>query len=176
MLYEILRDAPGEELVFQTAEKARRARGILWALGPVVAPLVPFTLTPFFGEGALRATALALVAAAALGPAAYFLGRSGRLSVRARRGGVLSWDRRGAFLAESAELPLERVEAFEARLLMRTLGADKGLFVKLKEGEAWLLAEGDPHSGQIAALRDKMRALLPAAASPSPPAVESPSA
>lgn len=166
MLYDVTLDSPGEALHFQTSSRTRRARGILWALVPTLAPLAPFTLTPLFGEGALRATAVALVAAAALAPAAYFLGRSALLEVRARRGAGLSWDRRGALTAESADFPLETVEAFEVQPIVRTLGADTGLFVKMRGGDAFLLAEGDPHSGQLSLLRDKLRALAAARTGP----------
>lgn len=160
--YEVLEDAPGERLVFRTAPSRRRAAGVLHAAGatvPVLAALFALPLLPpAWDPGRLLVAGLA--AAAVLALAGFLAGRRGSVTVSADR---------GADTIERVRVPalgparvwrgrLSHVRRIELRALLRTLGADLELVARTEAAEV-PLGEGDPHTGQIRALAEKLAAV-----------------
>lgn len=166
--YSIARDEPGAALEFATASSRRWGQARLHAAGavvPIVALgfaflfLVALTgavqwLIPALGEGALAA-------AAVLAVGGFFAGRRSRVSVRAdRAAGVLEHTRVPPLgRARVERVPLANVAAFEIHALLRTLGADLELMVLLGDGREVALGQGDPHTGQLRALGEKLAAV-----------------
>lgn len=155
MIYQVQCDSEGE-LVFLTHARARRGRGILYALAPLV--LYVLAISVLFALATrdlslwepLRTAAVGgLAAAIALGVAGFLLGHrvcdrieadAHRIQIRHRpeigpeRTRRLSWN-------ELAGLAIDPS--------LRSLGADVKLVAVHRDGRRIALAEGEPHSGQL---------------------------
>ncbi len=155
MIYQVQCDSEGE-LIFLTHARARRGRGILYALAPLV--LYVLVISVLFALatrdlslwGPLRTAAVVgLAAALALGVAGFLLGRrvcdrieadAHRIEIRHRPkiGPERTWR---LFWSELAGLAIDPS--------LRSLGADVKLVAVHRDGRRIALAEGEPHSGQL---------------------------
>jgi|SRR5215831_137332 len=166
MVYEILRGSP-DQLTFATADSARRGRGILFALAPVV--LLSFALTVVFAladnpitlsQLLGRALGPAVLATAALSVLAFCLGHRVQDRVEATPTGVRIVRVRPFGARQITSIPRKSLSALAIQPNLRSLGADILLVAQLRDGTSLAIAEGEPHGGQMQAIARQLCALM----------------
>ena len=166
MVYEILQGSP-DQLTFVTADSARRGRGILFALAPVV--LLSFALTVLFAlaENPIalwqilrRIYGPAVIATAGLAVLAFWLGRRVQDRVETTAAGVRITRVPALGPRQMTSIPRESLSSLAIQPTLRSLGADILLVAHLRDGTSIPIAEGEPHGGQMPAIARQLCALM----------------
>jgi hypothetical protein len=166
MIYEILRDS-GAQLTFVTAARARRGRGILFALAPVV--VLSLALSVLFAASAdqiflwpvVRRLFLPGIAiAACLSALGFVLGHRirERIEATAQRLRIL----RTPAIGRQRIICRSRQEltSFAIKPNVRSLGADILLVAHCRDGTVIPVAEGEPHGGQMHAIAREVSGMM----------------
>jgi len=155
MIFEVLRDSESE-LCFETTHRARRGRGVLYALAPWLAYL--FVLSTLFalslgGRIAWKWTQVAAVvgalAAAAFTPVGYALGHRQLDRVEATREFIRIGRRRSLGSPRVTSLAVGELSRLGIDPNVRSLGVDLLLVAVHRDGRRLAVAEGEPHGGQL---------------------------
>ncbi len=166
MIYEIVRGSKSQ-LTFVTAARARRGRGILFALAPAVvlsmALSILFAVSPdqAFLWRAIRQLFLPGIAlAACLSVLGFVLGHRIRERIEAttqrlRIVRTPAIGRQRVICRSQEELTL-----FAIRPNVRSLGADILLVAHCRDGTMIPVAEGEPHGGQMHGIAREVSALM----------------
>jgi hypothetical protein len=166
MNYEIARDSAGQ-LTFVTSASARRGRGILFALAPVVALSMAFSILfavfadRIFPWPVVRQLFLPLVAiAGCLSVLGFVLGHRVRERIEAteqrlRIVRIPAIGRQRVICRNQEELT-----SFAIKPNLRSLGADILLVVNCRDGTMIRVAEGEPHGGQMWGIAREVSALM----------------
>lgn len=166
MIYEIVPGSQGQ-LTFVTAARARRGRGILFALAPVV--VLSLALSILFAVAAdkiflwqvIRRLFLPGVAVAAcLSVLGFALGHrvQERVEATPQRLRIVrtpAIGRRRVLCRSQEELTLFRIKPN-----VRSLGADILLLAQCRDGTTIRVAEGEPHGGQMHRIAREVSALM----------------
>jgi hypothetical protein len=162
VVYEVLAQSP-DRIVLRTHDKARRGRGVLFATAPFVVYLLfcgaLFILSAndlSLWERAKSTAAAGAAAAVALGLLAFLLGRRVHDVIDADRARIEVQHIPAAGAARRQAWRYDDVKAFAVDPSPRSLGADVLLVAVLRSGERRPLAEGDPHTGQIRDMAQKL--------------------
>ncbi len=155
MIFEVLRESENE-LCFVTAHRARRGRGILYALAPWLLYLfgisVVFAVSlrdPADWEWIKSTAQLGACAAAALSAIAYVLGYRARDQVTATPDAIRIRSTPSLGRSRVTSLPAAELAAFGIDPSVRSLGADLLLVAVHRNGRRTAIAEGEPHQGQL---------------------------
>jgi hypothetical protein len=166
MVYEILRGPP-DQLTFVTADSARRGRGILFALAPVVLLSLAWTLLFALADSPLaiwqllrRVFGPAVLATAGLSLLAFWVGRRVQDRVEATPTGVRIVRVRALGARQVTSIARESLSSLAIRPNVRSLGADILLVAHLRDGTSIAIAEGEPHGGQMQAIARQLCALM----------------
>ncbi len=176
MLFEVLRDSPGE-LCFATAPRARRGRGALYALAPWLGYL--FTLSILFGVALANLAAWSWIKSIAIGgawtafaltPIAYFLGYRARERVEANPDGIRIQRTGSLSFPRLTRLAVGDLTGLGIDPSIRSLGADLLLVAIHLDGRRITIVEGEPHHGQLRQLAGRAAQItgLPLKASSQP--------
>ncbi len=166
MVYQILRSSE-QELWFATSIAARRGRGVLYALAPLV--LFVLALSLLFAASVenlsyypqlKQLASIGLVLVPALSALAFLLGRRVHAQIEVTIQGLVI--RRRDSIGREKLIALARSElaglAVEPHL--RSLGADVLLVALRHNGERVPVAEGEPHAGQVRDLARRISTIL----------------
>jgi hypothetical protein len=166
MLYQIVR-SPGAQITLVTAARARRGRGILFALAPVV--LLSMAVSILFAVSADKILLWqavqqlflpAIVVAACLSLVGFVLGHriQERIEATAQRLRIVrtpAIGRQTVICRRQEELTL-----FAIKPNFRSLGADILLVAHCRDGTMIPVAEGEPHGGQMHGIAQEVSALM----------------
>jgi hypothetical protein len=162
MLFEVLRDSPGE-LCFATAPRARRGRGALYALAPCLAYL--FTLSILFALALANLAAWSWIKTIAIGsawtafaltPIAYFLGYRARDRVEAHPAGIRIHRTGWLSFPRLTFVAVGELTGLGIDPSIRSLGADLLLVAIHLDGRRIAIVEGEPHHGQLRQLAERV--------------------
>jgi hypothetical protein len=155
MIFEVLRDSD-RELCFATAPRARRGRGVLYALAPWVIFLLGLSILFSLALGNLiplewaKVTAvLGAGAAAVLSPIAYVLGYRARDQVETTAECIRIQRTPSLGSPRSTLVATAEIAGFSIDPSIRSLGADLRLVAVHRDGRRITLAEGEPHRDQL---------------------------
>lgn len=166
MIYAVEKDS-GSELCFETHAKARRGRGVLFATAPAVVYLLLISVLFFLALTDLsiwervKATARgggAVTVALSLG--CFLLGRRMSDRIEADTHALRIRHTPAVGPARVRELRREGLTALAVDPSVRSLGADVLLVAIDREGRRLPIAEGEPHSGQIHHLAQRLARLM----------------
>jgi hypothetical protein len=155
MIFDVLRESE-KELCFATAHKARRGRGILYALAPWLLYLfgisVAFAVSlrdPSAWEWIKRSARVGAYAAAALSAIAYALGYRARNQVTVTADAIHTQSTPSLGPSRITFLPIAELTALGIDACVRSLGADLLLVAVHRDGRRTAIAEGESHLGQL---------------------------
>ena len=162
MVFEVLKDAE-DELCFATSSRARRSRGVLYALAPwfiylfSLSVLFALELASLIPPAASIANAVAATCVVALlTPLAYALGRRACERVNATEASIRIWRTPSWGHPRLTSIPVVDLSALGIDPSIRSLGADLLLVAVQRDGRRIGLVEGDPHLGQLRQLAGKL--------------------
>lgn len=165
MIYQVQRDSD-RELSFATHPGARRGRGILYAMAPlllyVLAICVLFALATrdLSLWSAVKTVAVAgLAGATALGLAGFALGHRVRDRIDVDADSLQVRHTPGLGPERVSRLSWNDLVGLAIDPTVRSLGADVKLVAVHRDGRRIALAEGEPHSGQLRELAVRMSML-----------------
>ncbi len=155
MIFEVLRDSESE-LCFETAQRARRGRGVLYALAPWLAYLFGLSILFALFLGDLTAwnwTQIAAragaFAAAALTPIGYALGYRQRDRIEATPEFIHIQRTPSVGSPRITSLAVAGLSGVGIDPSVRSLGADLILVAIDGNGRRITVAEGESHRGQL---------------------------
>jgi hypothetical protein len=166
MIYEIVRSS-GAQLTFVTAARARRGRGILFALAPAVvlsmAVSILFATSAdqiFLWQLVRRLFLPAIAIAACLSVLGFILGHRirERIEATAQRLRIVRTPAIGRQTVISRNQ--EELTLFAIKPNVRSLGADILLVAHCRDGTMIPVAEGEPHGGQMHGIAQQVSALM----------------
>jgi hypothetical protein len=166
MIYEILRGS-GAQFTFVTAARARRGRGILFALAPAVglsmALSILFAVSPdkIFLWQVIRQLFLPGIAiAACLSVLGFVLGHRVRERIEATAQGLRIVRTPAIGRPRVISRSQEELTLFAIKPNVRSLGADILLVAHCRDGTMIPVAEGEPHGGQMHGIAREVAALM----------------
>lgn len=161
MLFTVLKDSDGE-LCFVTGARARRGRGLLYALAPWLVYLLGLSIlfaVAFAHPPALAwtktAAALGSGAAVALTPIGYALGYRARDQVETQRSSIRVLRIPSLGPSRLTSIAVAQLTALAIDPSIRSLGADLLLVAVHRDGRRIAIAEGEPHLGQLRQLASR---------------------
>ena len=166
MIYEIVRSS-GAQLTFVTAARARRGRGILFALAPSV--VLSMALSILFAVSADKLFVWQVIQqlflpgiaiAACLSVLGFVLGHRirERIEVTAQRLRIVRTPAIGRQRVISRSQ--EELTLFAIKPNVRSLGADILLMAHCRDGTTIPVAEGEPHGGQMHGIAQEVSTLM----------------
>ncbi len=165
MIYEIQRSTE-RELSFVTHPRARRGRGVLYAIAPFVFYLLAISILFALSIrdlslwDAVRRTAIAGIAVATvLAMSAFWLGHRVRDRVEADLDSLRVRHTPSVGGEGVVQLWWKEVAALAIDPSLRSLGTDVLLVAVHRDGRRIPLAEGEPHSGQLRGLAVRLSTL-----------------
>jgi hypothetical protein len=166
MIYQILSHSD-RQMVVALHPRARRGRGFLFALAPIVAYTLLVSLLFAasiwdirFGRALVGLATFGAVAALALSALAFVLGYRAKTRVEVTRAALRVLRTPSVGGDRLLELERPRLAALAIELSLRSLGADYVLVAFDQQGCRIPIIEGDPHSGQLRSLAEEMASIV----------------